>query len=334
MADRLSQHERMALLTRMLLIRRFEEAIIHLAQDHPYIGRQHLYIGHEAVAAPAAAVLGAGDLCFTTHRNHGYIIARGVAPGRALAEVLGRAGGTNGGRGGPWHITERAAGFLGTSAMVGGSIGLGTGAALALKRAGGGKISLAHFGDGTLDEGISYEALNIASLLSLPVLYLCENNAKEGQRPSSMLAAERLADVPDALAIPTTVVDGRNAEEVLAVLADAIAGIREHPGPAFVQANLERWPGSHAPRPEFSTGVTDIAHAWDEDAIEGAHADWVRDHDPILRYARALLAAGVVDRHALLGIDKRVAGEIAAARVYAEESPFPAPESALGRAFA
>lgn len=298
------------------------------------MGRQHLYIGHEAVAAPAAAVLGAGDLCFTTHRNHGYIIARGVAPGRALAEVLGRAGGANGGRGGPWHITDRDAGFLGTSAMVGGSIGLGTGAALALKRAGEGNISLAHFGDGTLDEGISYEALNIASLLSLPVLYLCENNAKEGQRPSSMLAAERLADVPAALAIPTTVVDGRNAEEVHSALTDAIEGIRARPGPVFVQANLERWPGSHAPRPEFTTGVTDIAHAWDEDAIDGEHADWVRDHDPILRYARALLAAGVVDRDALLGIDKRVAGEIAAARAYAEESPFPAPETALGRAFA
>lgn len=334
MAERLSQAERIALLTRMLLIRRFEEAIIALAQDHHYMGRQHLYIGHEAVAAPAAAVLGPNDLCFTTHRNHGYIIARGVAPGRALAEVLGRVGGTNGGRGGPWHITERAAGFLGTSAMVGGSIGLGTGAALALKRAGGGNISLAHFGDGTLDEGISYEALNIASLFALPVLLLCENNAKEGQRPSSMLAAERLADVPDALAIPTTVVDGRNAEEVYSALADAIDGIRERPGPVFVQANLERWPGCHAPRPEFTTGVTDIAHAWDAEAIEGAHADWVRDHDPILRYARKLLAAGVVDRETLVEIDKRVAGEIAAARAFAEDSPFPAPETALERAFA
>ncbi len=334
MAEGLSQPERMALFERMLLIRRFEEAIIDLAPDHPYMGRQHLYIGHEAVAAAAAAVLGPNDLCFTTHRNHGYIIARGVAPGRALAEVLGRAGGTNGGRGGPWHITDRDAGFLGTSAMVGGSIGLGTGAALALKRAGGGNICLAHFGDGTLDEGISYEALNIASLLSLPVLLLCENNAKEGQRPSSMLAAERLADVPEALAIPTTVVDGRNAEEVHSAIADAIEGIRKHPGPVFVQADLERWPGSHAPKPEFTTGITDIAHAWDEGAIFGEHADWVRDHDPILRYARALLAAGVVDREKLLEIDKRVAGEIAGGRAFAEASPFPAPETALGRAFA
>lgn len=334
MAKGLSPTERMALFERMLLIRRFEEAIIDLAPDHPYIGRQHLYIGHEAVAAPAAAVLGANDLCFTTHRNHGYIIARGVAPGRALAEVLGRAGGTNGGRGGPWHITDRDAGFLATSAMVGGSIGLATGAALALKRAGGGRISLAHFGDGALDEGISYEALNIASVFALPVLFLCENNAKEGQRPSSMLAAERLADVPAALAIPTTVVDGRNAEEVHSAIAEAIDDIRARPGPVFVQADLERWPGAHAAKPEFTTGVTDIAHAWDADAIDGAHAGWVRDHDPILRHARALLAAGVVERENLVEIDRRVAGEIAAARAFAEASPFPAPETALGRAFA
>jgi pyruvate dehydrogenase E1 component alpha subunit len=149
-----------------------------------------------------------------------------------------------------------------------------------------------------------------------------------------MLAAERLADVPAALAIPTTVVDGRNAEEVHSAIAEAIEGIRARPGPVFVQADLERWPGAHAPRPEFTTGVTDIAHAWDGEAIEGEHADWVRDHDPILRHARALLAAGVVERQNLVEIDRRVAAEIAAARVYAEASPFPAPETALGGAFA
>ncbi len=140
--------------------------------------------------------------------------------------------------------------------------------------------------------------------------------------------------MPEALAIPTTVVDGRNAEEVHSALSYAIDGIRRGAGPVFVQANLERWPGSHAPAPEFATGVTDIAWAWDEGAIEGAHADWVRDHDPILRYARKLLAAKVVDREKLVEIDGRVTAEIAAARAYAEESPFPAPETALGRAFA
>lgn len=334
MASKPTKAERIALLERMLMMRRFEEEVLRVAQTHAYVGRQHLHIGHEATGAAVASVLTPEDLFHTTHRNHGYLIARGADPGRALAEIMGRKDGLNGGRGGPWHLCDRAAGFQSTSAMVGGSVGLAIGAAFAMKKKGKSAIGVAHFGDGTLDEGICFEAFNMASIFELPVLFLCENNAKEGQRPSSMLAAKALRDLPAALQIRTVVVDGRNAEAVQKAAAIAVARIRAGKGPVFLQAQLERWPGSHQLKPEFPTGVTDLSLAWEEKRIDGKHAVWTRKHDGIRLYVKKLLAEKVASRKAILELDARVIARINAARAFAEKSPFPDPATATDMAFA
>ena len=163
---------RLALFETMLLIRRFEELTIRIWPRHSYIGQQHLYIGHEATAAAVGMAMRRSDLVQTTHRNHGYVLARGVDPGRALAEVLGRSGGTNRGRGGPWHIADKSKGILSTSAMVGGSVALAVGTGYGLKMRRRNEVSVAHFGDGTFPEGITYEAFNLASVFSLPVLFV------------------------------------------------------------------------------------------------------------------------------------------------------------------
>jgi pyruvate dehydrogenase E1 component alpha subunit len=319
------------LLARMLLMRRFEEMVIHVARAHK-LGRQHLAIGHEAVGAPALAQMLPGDLAYTTHRNHGHMIARGVDPGRALAEILGRAGGLCGGKGGTWHMTDPSLGFQSTSAMVGGSIGLSVGGGFALKHAGKGNVALALFGDGVLDEGISYEAMNIASLYSLPVLFLCENNSKEGEQQTSQLAARELIDVPRALRIECAVVDGGDPEAVAAAAAQAFAQVRKAQAPYFLEARLTRWPGSHQIKHEFTTGITDVAMAWDESRASNEHADWVRA-DPILRYIRTLLGRGAIDRDAVVALDTGANETMAAARAFAEASPFPKPETALTGAF-
>ena len=326
--------DRTALFQCMVLMRRFEEEVLRVAQDHPYVGRQHLHIGHEATGAGVVSALSSEDLFHTNHRNHGYLIARGADPGRALTEIMGRKDGLNGGRGGPWHLCDRGAGFQSTSAMVGGSVGLAVGAGFGLKTQGSSAISVTHFGDGTLDEGICYEALNLASLLALPVLFLCENNAKEGQRPSSMLAAKALRDVPDALQINSIVVDGRDADAVAAAAADAVAHIRNGSGPVFLQANLERWPGSHQTSPEFPTGVTDLTLAWEENRIEGTHADWVRDHDGLRAYAKTLVADGTLTPDQVLEIDQKVLAAIEKGRSFAEASPYPDPSGLLDNVFA
>ena len=334
MAEGLSKEARLALFERMLLMRRFEEMVIHVAAAHKYIGRNHLYIGHEATGAAALTQLEPGDLSYTTHRNHGHFIARGADPSKSLAEIMGRSGGLNGGRGGTWHLADAALGFPTTSAMVGGSIGLSIGGAYALKFQKKGRVSVALFGDGTLDEGISYEALNFASVFELPVLFLCENNSKVGQRPSSMLAAKALCDVPRALNMATELVDGADVEAVHAVIKSALARIRKESKPVFVETTLERWPGSHQLKPEFTTGITDVSAAWDESKISGEHAEWTRKFDPIRRFGRKLLESNTATKDDLLAIDKRVTQQMQAARDFAEASPFPKPESAVAGAFA
>src|SRR5918998_933135 len=326
--EQIETDKRHALFERMLLMRRFEEEVISVAAAHKYIGRNHLYIGHEATGAAVMAALRPGDVAHTTHRNHGHLIARGADPGKALAEIMGREGGYNRGRGGTWHICSREAGFLSTSAMVGGSIGLAVGAGLAAQRAGQGAISVALFGDGTLDEGISYEALNFASVFSLPVLFMCENNSKTGQRPSSMLAAQSLLDVPRALRIESVLVDGADAEAVYKTAAWAVDRIRRTGAPVFIEAKLERWPGSHQLKPEFTTGRTDIRMAFEPAKISGPHADWIRQHDPVLRYLGVLLREKVLSEGETEKIDRRVDEQMKRARAYAEESPFPEAESA------
>jgi TPP-dependent pyruvate/acetoin dehydrogenase alpha subunit len=334
MAERPARDESIALLHRMLRMRRFEEMVIHAAAAHKYIGRNHLAIGHEAVGAPALAQLRDGDLSYSTHRNHGHMIARGVDPGRALAEIMGRAGGLCGGKGGTWHMTDPGKGFQSTSAMVGGSIGLSVGGAFALKHAGKGNVAVALFGDGVLDEGISYEAMNIASLFKLPVLFLCENNSKEGERQTSMLAARELVDVPKSLSIASAVTDGGDVEAVHASVKAALAQVRASGAPFFLEARLQRWPGSHQIKPEFTTGVTDVSHAWDASKAAGEHADWVRNVDPILRYIRLLVSRNDATRDDIVAIDRKATDEIAAARAYAEASPFPPADAAVANVFA
>jgi pyruvate dehydrogenase E1 component alpha subunit len=333
MSEKLSRNERIALFERMLLMRRFEEMVIHAAAAHSYIGRNHLYIGHEATGAAAMASLQPGDLTHTTHRNHGHLIARGVDPGKALAEIMGREGGLNRGKGGTWHMTDKQAGFLSTSAMVGGSIGLAIGAAVALQHSGRADISVALFGDGVLDEGISYEAFNYASVFSLPVLFLCENNSKTGERPSSMLAAHALGDIPHALRIETMLVDGADADAVHATVSAAAARVRKEKRPVFVEAKLERWPGSHQVKPEFTTGETDVSMAWEPEKILGQYANWIKS-DPILLYLRTLLTEKALTQTEAEAVDRRVKDKMNAARAFAEASPLPAAESAVTDVFA
>jgi len=330
----ITQDQRLALLTCMLRMRRFEETVIHLALAHDYVGRQHLHIGHETSGGAVAAILKTGDRLHSTHRNHGFLIAAGADPGKAFAEILGRADGLNGGKGGTWHLCDPRHGVSSTSAMVGGSIGLAVGSAFAAKSQKTDNIAVAHFGDGTLDEGIAYEALNMASIFELPVLFLCENNSKAGQRPSSMLAAKALRHVPEALSIPSVLVNGADAEATVQAVQDAARQIRAGKGPVFLEIAFERWPGSHQVTAAFPTGITDLETAWDESRIAGKHADWIRRFDPLRLYVKALDQSKTMSRQDILALDRRVQDDMAKARAFAEASPFPKPEVALQGAFA
>ena len=203
--DQWPKARKLDVLERMLVIRRFEESLVHLFEQHAFMAHYHLYIGQEATGVAVLETLRPGDKLATTHRNHGHVLGRGADPARAMAEILCRTTGLCNGYGGTLHLTEPDLGFLHTSSIVGGCIGLATGAAFALKKEGGEAIAVAFFGDGSLEEGISYEAMNFAALWSLPILYVCENNSRgalgsvKGGFPTSVSAVKDLTSMPQVL---------------------------------------------------------------------------------------------------------------------------------------
>jgi acetoin:2,6-dichlorophenolindophenol oxidoreductase subunit alpha len=326
------------ILERMLLIRRFEEAVLKLAQEKRFIGHYHLYIGQEATGAAAMTVLEPRDLLTTTHRNHGHVIARGADPGKAMAEILGRASGLNSGRGGTIHLSEPALGFLSTSGIVGGCISLGTGAGYACKQRKDGAVAAVFFGDGALEEGVSFEALNIASLWKLPVVFLCENNSSgswapgEGY-PTLVHASSDLCSIAQSVNMATVRIDGANAAASFAAIGEAVARCRAGRGPVFVEAVTKRWPGSNPLWPEPATGTTDIEMVIGKREPSGEHADWLDHHDPILRLGRVLAGdeAAIARIHSL---DEAVRARIDAAVAFALSSPWPAPATAYDHVFA
>lgn len=323
-----------------LLIRRFEEAVAVLSSEGANFGHFHLYIGQEATGAAAMACLRPEDRIATTHRNHGHVVARGAALGPALAEILGRAGGLSGGRGGTIHLTAPELGFISTSGVVGGAISLGVGAAYACRAKRDGSLAAIFFGDGALEEGIAFEALNLAALWTLPALFICENNSEDawgtakGGFPTLIHAAGDLRAIPGSMGIPAVRVDGTDAAAVLAAVGHASETIRAGGGPVFIEAMTRRWAGSAPLWPELSTGITDLRMATGERAIaDGPHAAWYRTHDPVLRLARELRAMGV-ESAALFAMDAEIQARVAAAKAWALASPVPAPETAGEHVFA
>jgi pyruvate dehydrogenase E1 component alpha subunit len=300
----------------------------------------HLYIGQEATGVAVMETLRPGDRLATTHRNHGHVLARGADPARAMAEILTRTTGLCNGYGGTLHLADPDIGFLHTSSIVGGCIGLATGAAFALRNEGGDAVAVAFFGDGSLEEGISYESMNFAALWSLPVVYICENNSKgalgsvKGGFPTSVSAVKDIGRMPHLFDMPFAEVDGRDVDAVFAATSRLVAHARARRGPVFLHAVTERWAGSKPLWPELPTGETDIRMAWDNSNIRGEHAGWYRNHDPVLIYARKLLNEGSASRDEIEALDTRVNAEMAAARKFALESPLPPAETAFDHVLA
>ena len=327
-------------LTGMLRIRRFEETVVELNLSGAYVGHAHVAIGQEATCVAIADLLTPTDRIADHHRNHGHYLAQGLDPVSALAEILGRANGTNRGRGGSAHLCAPAQGFMWSTAIVGGSIGLAVGLGFALKQAGRDGVAVAYFGDGALEEGIAYESFNLAAVMGLPVFFVCENNSggaagiAEFEWPSSTLRVRRLTDVPGSLAIPCETVDGADLPTTRATAAQLLGQVRDGKGPAFLEARTERWPGTRYARTQLATGATALEHAWAPRTITGEHAPWIDQHDPIVRFARDLVRTSVATKEQLLVVDQVVRQEIATARDTALASLPPTLEAARGGVFA
>ena len=248
--------------TRVLRIRRFEEEVGRLFRQGQLPGFVHLYIGEEAVAAGVCAALTDDDTIISTHRGHGHVIAKGGDIKRMMAELFGKATGYCKGKGGSMHIADFEIGMLGAIGIVGGGIPIAVGAGLSAWYTGNDRVSVCFFGDGAANEGSFHESLNLASTLTLPVVFVCENNQYGEFTPATN--AMNITDIADravAYGIPGLVADGTDALEMYRATSEALERARTGGGPTLIEAKTHRR-GSHAEGEEaFLGGQTYRAEA-------------------------------------------------------------------------
>lgn len=301
-----------ALWRAMLRIRRVEEAI---ARHYPQQAMRcpvHLSIGQEAAAVGVGLALTHADQAVSTHRAHAHYLAKGGNLRALIAELYGKAGGCSGGRGGSMHLTDRAAGFLASTAIVGNSIPVGVGAALGLQLAGKAAVACVFLGDGALEEGAFYESANFAVVRRLPVLFVCENNLYSVY---SSLAARQPAgrapvDLARAIGLTAARGDGNDAEAVATLARTLLADVRAGHGPAFMELATYRWLEHCGPFDDDALGYRPAGELQAWQAL-----------DPLAAQARR---AGV-DAQAQALAESEVGAEIASAFDAAAAAPFPTP---------
>lgn len=299
-----------ALLRSMLASRAFEEALA-ARPDH---GFQLFSMGQEAVATGVCAALQPEDQLLTSGRSIAAALARGLDPGAVMAELLGKVAGTNRGRGGRGHLAQPAAGFFGAHAVVAGNLTIAAGVALALQMRGSG-IAACMFGDGACAAGALHEAMNLAAVWRLPLLFVCDNNGYSISTPhAATLAPRELAGLATAFGIPACTVDGMDVQAVRDAAVAFAARLRGGQGPAFIECRSAR----------FATHSTSTRETRAPDELAADRA-----RDPILREAARLEAAGLASASQIAAWrdDARAAAE-AALRV-ADAAPYPEASTVL-----
>jgi acetoin:2,6-dichlorophenolindophenol oxidoreductase subunit alpha len=296
----------------MVRIRLFEEQVNELYTRALMPGLAHLYSGEEAVAVGVCEALRIDDYITSTHRGHGHCLAKGAAPDRMFAELLGKEAGYCRGKGGSMHIADPATGNLGANAIVGGSVGIATGAAFAAKRLGNGKVAVCFFGEGALGQGSLYEVMNLAQLWKLPVIYVCENNLYNEYTHYSETTAGTILGRAAAFGMEATTVDGQDVRAVNEMAERFIERARSGGGPAFLQADTYRYSGHH---------VGDINREYYRSKQEEAR--WKTERDPIKLHATWLIAQDYANATALEGMAAELRKEVEAAVKFAVEAPYP-----------
>jgi acetoin:2,6-dichlorophenolindophenol oxidoreductase subunit alpha len=300
---------------RMLTIRIFEEHVNQLYTTAKMPGLAHLYSGEEAVAVGVCAALRREDYITSTHRGHGHCLAKGASIDRMFAELLGREAGYCRGKGGSMHIADQQSGNLGANAIVGGSAGIATGAALSAKMRASGQVAVCFFGEGALGQGLLYEVMNMASLWKLPVVYVCENNLYSEYTHFSETTAGSLTARPEAFGIPAATVDGQDVLTVLDAATEAVERARRGEGPSFLLCDTYRTHGHH---------VGDVDRAYYRPREE--EAAWRDDRDPIVRLGAFLRERELASADELDAIEARIRGEVEAGVAFALDAPYPAAE--------
>lgn len=298
-------------LRRMYLIRRFEEGAEDSYMRGLIHGTMHLSIGQEASAMATCMELTDADKITSTHRGHGHCIAKGADVGRMFAEFFGKETGYCHGRGGSMHIADVRTGNLGANGIVGGGLPIAVGAALTAKRLGRDDVTVCFFGDGANNEGAFHEALNMASVWKLPVIFVCENNGYGmSTAVTRSTAVRRISDRASAYSMPGITVDGNDFSAVAEAVHAAIVRARAGDGPSLVENVTYRWRGhSKSDRNRYRT----------KEEIE----EWMT-RDPIARFRSELIAHGILDEAAADAVAAEAMAEVEAGIAFAKSSPAPA----------
>lgn len=301
------------LLRRMLTIRKAEERLARDFKAGSLPGPVHLYIGQEAVAVGSCCHLSDDDWITSTHRGHGHFLAKGGDVRSMFSEIYGRGNGICGGMGGSMHVADVAKGILGANGIVGGGIGLATGAALSAQLDGRGKVAVCFFGDGAAAQGVLSEALNLASLWKLPLVLVCENNGFSEFSPSSRVIAGEIHRRAEPFAVPAVVVDGNDIEAMAAAAGEAVERARKGDGCTLLEARTYRIHG-HV---EGENAFLKTRYRSDEE-IER----W-REGDPVARYVSILEKRGKISFDRFDALQKEVTAEIEEAADAASGDPYP-----------
>jgi len=299
----------------MVSIRLFEEQVNDLYTRALMPGLAHLYAGEEAVAVGVCQALRPDDYITSTHRGHGHCLAKGAAPDRMFAELLGKEAGYCRGKGGSMHIADPATGNLGANAIVAGSVGIATGAAFSAKRLGNGRVAVCFFGEGALGQGSLYEVMNLAQLWKLPVIYVCENNLYNEYTHYSETTAGEIMGRATAFGIHAESVDGQDVRAVYGLATHLVEGARRGDGPAFLVCNTYRYSGHH---------VGDINREYYRSKEEEQR--WKSQHDPLKLLSGWLTEQALAEPADFERIQAEVKKEIEAAVKFAIAAPYPSPE--------
>ncbi len=286
----------------MLLIRGFEERVSALYRDGEVPGFVHLSIGQEATAVGACWPLGPADVITSTHRGHGHCLAKGLAPLEMFAELMAKEQGTNRGRGGSMHIADPDLGIFGANGIVAAGLPIAVGAATAAQLRADGSVAVAFFGDGAVAQGAFHEAMNLAAVWRLPVVFFCENNGYAEFSPASTQHAASLEQRAAGYGVDYVAVDGNDVVATASAMHDVVVSVRAGRGPVIVEAATYRWHGHYEGDPQRYRSADEVR-------------DW-ETRDPLLVHARQLRAAGI-DDDTIRELEASVADELDAAVVAA-----------------
>ncbi len=301
----------------MRMIRRFDERIVDLVNANEIAGTTHEYVGQEAVAVGVCAALRPDDVITSTHRGHGHLIAKGADVTGMMSELLGRTSGLNRARGGSMHIADLSLGILGANGIVAAGAPIAAGAAWAARQSGSGRIAVAFFGDGGLNQGVLHETMNLATLWGLPLVFVCENNGYAVTLPTASATAGSITGRAAAYGMSAVSVDGMDVFAVLDAATEAVARARGGDGPTFLECVTYRFAGHHTAERTMSL------HYRSEEEIDA----W-RARDP-LGIAGALLTDDERRR-----VDDEVEGRLDEALEDARAAERPSPSEAAWYVYA